>query len=167
MTFNELAAQAFVFYLAAFETNSAAMTFCLIELARNPKIQEKVQDEIDEVLSTQDVTYEAVLKLKYLDCCMLESLRKYPPVPVLSRECTKDYKIPNTDLVIRKGTDIKIPIMSLHRDPEIYENPHDFIPERFLDSPNGNSRLDEQKSLIFYSPFGDGPRHCIGKFSLN
>ncbi|CAG9802511.1 unnamed protein product [Chironomus riparius] len=162
LTFNELAAQAFVFFLAAFETNSAAMTFCLIELARNPKIQKKLQDELDEVYKTQDITYESLINLKYLECCMLEALRKYPPVPILFRECTKDYKIPNTDLVVRKGTDVKIPIMSLHRDPEIYDNPHDFIPERFLDSATGNSKLDNQKSAIFFSPFGDGPRHCIG-----
>ncbi|XP_070495511.1 probable cytochrome P450 6d5 [Chironomus tepperi] len=162
LTFNELAAQAFVFYLAAFETNSAAMTFCLIELARNPELQKKAQNEVDEVFQAFDVTYDAVKNLKYLEACMLEALRKYPPAPIHSRECTKDYKIPNTNLVIQKGTDIKVPIMSLHRDPEIYENPHEFIPERFLDSPTGNSKLDDQKSAIFYSPFGDGPRHCIG-----
>lgn len=163
LTFNELAAQAFVFYLAAFETNSAAMTFCLIELARNPEIQKKVQQEVDEVFGTEGVTYDSVIKLKYLECCMLEGLRKYPPVPFLTRICTKDYKIPKTDLVVPKGTDIKIPIMSIHRDSEIYENPHDFIPERFLDSSTGNAKLDDQKSAIFYSPFGDGPRHCIGE----
>jgi hypothetical protein len=57
--------------------------------------------------------------------------------------------------------------MSIHRDSEIYENPHDFIPERFMDSPTGNSKLDNQKSAIFYSPFGDGPRHCIGEYSCD
>lgn len=162
-TFEELAAQAFVFFLAAFETNSGAMTFCLFEIAKNPRIQQKLQDEIDQELANGEMTYETIKNLKYLDCCLLEALRKYAPVAIHMRECTKDYKIPDSDLIIRKGTDIKIPIMAIHRDPEIFENPLEFKPERFINSQTGNADLDSGRSKIFYSPFGDGPRHCIGK----
>lgn len=158
LTFNEIAAQAFVFFLAAFETAGSAVTFCLFELARNPKIQQKVHEEIDKVLNSQEVTYDSVKSLKYLECCILEALRKYSPVPLLSRYCTADYKIPNTDLVIAKGTVLQIPAFALQRDPSVYENPLEFRPERFIDSLTGNAKV---KGLTFLS-FGDGPRHCIG-----
>lgn len=158
LTMNEISAQAFVFFLAAFETAGSAVTFCLFELAKNPEIQQKVHEEIDKSMNTEEVTYDSVKSLKYLECCILEALRKYPPVPLLSRYCTADYKIPKTDSVIAKGTVLQIPAYALQRDPDVYENPLEFQPERFIDSPTGNAKV---KGLTFLS-FGDGPRHCIG-----
>lgn len=157
LTLDEVSAQAFVFFLASFETSSSAMNFLLIELLRNKKIQRKVQDEIDETFATQGVTYESVKNLKYLEACLLETLRKYPPVPILTRQCTSDFKIPDSDLVLPKGIDVSIPVFALHRDPEIYDDPLEFKPERFLDDPTGNGRAEG----LFYIPFGSGPRHCI------
>lgn len=49
----------------------------------------------------------------------------------------------------------------MQRDPDIYDNPLEFKPKRFLDSPNGGGKL---KSGIYYAPFGDGPRNCIGEY---
>ena len=69
LTMDVIAAQAFVFYLAGFQTSSATMTFCLYELAMNPDIQERVRNEIDNVLDRHDgnITYEAISEMEYLD----------------------------------------------------------------------------------------------------
>lgn len=137
------------------------MSFCLFELARNPESFRKVQEEVTRVIKAagpDGITYEMLDQLPYLEACIYETLRLYPPVPFIFRSCLKDYKVPETDLVIPKGTSVFIPLMGLHRDPEIYENPLEFRPERFLNSTTGNGN----SKGLFYMPFGDGPRICIG-----
>lgn len=179
LTIDQVAAQTFVFFVAGkiilkssthivtsalnlgFETSSSTMSFCLYELAKNKKLQQKAQQEIDRVFGAagQDgVTYDMLGDLKYMECCIDETLRKYPIVPLHFRKATREYKVPDSNLTIPNGTEIMIPVLGFHRDPEIYDNPMEFIPERFIDSPHGGGKV----AGLFYTPFGDGPRNCIG-----
>lgn len=138
------------------------MFYCLFELAKNQDAQQKVQNEIDAVykkMGKDGVTYDTMAEMKYLECCIDETLRKYPIAPTLVRKCTKDYIVSGKEgLIIPKGTSIFIPTLGHQRDPEIYENPLAFKPERFFNSPHGKGNAKG----LFYLPFGDGPRSCIG-----
>ncbi|XP_053670570.1 probable cytochrome P450 6a14 [Anopheles nili] len=158
LTQNELAAQAFVFFIAGFETSSTTMNFCLYELAMNPEIQERLREEINQAVDENDgqVTYEMVMNNQYLDNVINETLRKYPPVESLSRVPMYDYTIPGTKLVIPKDTFIQIPVYAMQHDEEFYPEPERFNPDRFLP--------EEVKKRHPYTflPFGEGPRVCIG-----
>ncbi|XP_031346448.1 probable cytochrome P450 6a13 [Photinus pyralis] len=158
LSLEEIAAQAFVFFLAGFETSSTTMTFCLYELAANLDLQQKVRDEINQVLKSHNgkITYDAIMEMKYMNQVIDETLRKYPPVAFLTRQCVKDYVVPDQDVQIEKGTMVLISVLGLHRDPEYFKDPEKFDPERFS---------DENKHGIApftYIPFGEGPRLCIG-----
>lgn len=158
LTINQVAAQVFVFFVAGYETSSTLMSFCVWELARNPEIQVKVHQEIDSVLSNYGgaLTYEALADMEYLECCMEETLRKHPPVSFLNRECTKTYRIPETDVIIDKGTAVVVSLLGMHRDPQHFTQPTEFKPERFSSDEQSN---EFNKA---YFPFGGGPRLCIG-----
>jgi len=91
---------------------------------------------------------------------VIETLRKFPSATTLLRECTKDYKVPESDYVIEKGTAVMISVWGVHHDPSHYPDPEKFDPDRFL--PEERAKRDQYCFL----PFGEGPRVCIGKRTL-
>lgn len=117
------------------------MNFCAYELSKHPHIQKKLHQELDSLVKSgnvNDLTYEVLNSMKYLDWCIDETLRKYPIVPILSREATRDYNFAGTKYKIEKGTPITIPVLGIQRDPKIYDNPMEFRPERFANSSTGS-----------------------------
>ncbi|XP_046751463.1 cytochrome P450 6A1-like isoform X2 [Diprion similis] len=161
ITMLEGAAQVFVFWLAGFETSSSAATHCLYELAINQDIQKRLADEISQILEKfGGITYESLAAMPYLHKVVSETLRKYPSVPILNRDCNQDVQLPGINLSITKGTAIVIPLLGLHMDPEVYPEPDKFDPERFNDDNIA------RRHRYAYLPFGEGPRICIGELSL-
>ncbi|CAH1395676.1 unnamed protein product [Nezara viridula] len=153
LTDNLLAAQSFAFFLAGYETTSTTLYFTCYLLAKHPEIQERARKEVQEIKAKYgQFTFESLKELKYLNYCILESMRMYPAVPSVIRECTKDCTLPD-GAVIEKGITIIVPIMSIHLDPNNYPEPMKYKPERFENPPASGT----------YLPFGDGPRYCIGK----
>ncbi|PSN36236.1 Cytochrome P450 6l1 [Blattella germanica] len=102
----------------------------------------KVIDNDDEIFDENEV---------------FETLRKYPPLPVLDRTPNIDYTIPGTDVILEKNTPVYISLMGLHNDPEVYPDPDDYDPERF------NVDNKRARHPFMYLPFGEGPKYCIGK----
>lgn len=67
----------------------------------------------------------------------------HPPLLILNRECTKDWKIPGTNAIIKKGVQLTVPAYALQTDEKYYPNPDQFIPERFnADNLAGKSFVD-------------------------
>ncbi|XP_056633285.1 cytochrome P450 6k1-like [Diorhabda sublineata] len=153
---NKLAASAFQFFVASFETTSATISFTLHELCVNEEAQRRLRTEINEVVEKfGGITMESLKEMRYLDMCINETLRKYPVLPYLDRVCTLDYTIPGTDIQIEKGRGIMIPMYGLHMDPNYFPEPSKYDPERFAYK---NSNMNE-----IHLPFGGGPRNCIGE----
>ena len=153
-----MAAQAFVFFVAGFETSSITISNFLYELALKPSIQDKVRAEIKEVLRKTNgvITYDCLSEMKYLDAGFQETLRKYPVVLYLSRMALSDYTFSGTKVSIPKGTKVFVPSYGIQHDPEIFPEPEVFNPDRFTDGSAAT------RHPMHFLPFGDGPRNCIG-----
>ncbi|XP_016974115.1 cytochrome P450 6a8 [Drosophila rhopaloa] len=159
LTIEEILAQAFIFFIAGFETSSSTMGYALYELAKNPDIQEKVRAEVEEVLQehNQKFTYECSKSFKYLNQAINETSRLYTIVPNLDRVANKRYVVPgHPEFVIEAGQSVIVPSSAIHHDPTIYPEPLEFRPERFSPEESAN------RPSVAWLPFGDGPRNCIG-----
>lgn len=154
LTIDQCVAQVFVFFAAGFVTSSSTASFCLYELAKNPELMKRMVEEIDEEMkkTNGEVTYDSIHGMEFLDLCISETIRMYPALPILNRECTQDYPIPGSHLTIKKGTSIIISLYGIHRDKKYFPDPDTFMPDRFV-----TKDFDE----MAYIPFGDGPRKCI------
>lgn len=85
-------------------------------------------------------------------------MRLYTAVPVLNRSCLEDYPIPgHPNYTIKKGMNVLIPVLPIHRDAEYYDKPNEFNPDHFL------PQKCKERDSVLYMPFGEGPRNCIGQ----
>ncbi|KAH8355098.1 hypothetical protein KR093_005418, partial [Drosophila rubida] len=163
LSFEELAAQAFIFFVAGFETSSTTMGFALYELALHQNIQDKLREEIRQVLGkhNNEFSYENIKEMELLEQVVMETLRKYPVLAHLTRKTNSDYSPDDPKYYIEKGSAVVIPALGLHYDPDIYPEPEKFKPERFTEA-----EIQARPSCTWL-PFGDGPRNCIGsRFGL-
>ncbi|XP_068971333.1 cytochrome P450 6k1-like [Bombus flavifrons] len=155
---DDLVSQATIFFIAGFETSSTTISYTLHELALNPDVQKTLRAELQDALAKTDgkITYDMVMTLPYLDMVISETLRKYPPLAFLDRVALADYKVPNFDLVIEKGTPIFISNVGSHYDPRYFPNPEKYDPLRFTEEAK------KARQNFVYFPFGEGPHTCIG-----
>jgi cytochrome P450 len=153
MSVKQLIDEIKILFIAGHETSANALTFTLYLLGRNPEIQQKVSDEILEIEAQTENVTEQLQKMTYLNAVINEAMRLYPPAWITDRQNVEDDTIGPYHL--KKGTLIGVSFYELHRNPKYWENPEEFIPERFL---------GEQKkhSMQYFYPFGAGPRMCIG-----
>ena len=115
--------------MAGFETTATALTFLTYCLAVDQAIQDKLRQNIEEVMQGRDeIDYEAIAEMQYLDQCVNEALRLYPPVSRTERECNEDWEYKG--LKVEKGTLISIPTYAIQHDPEFWPNPEVYDPDR-------------------------------------
>ncbi|KAK5926337.1 hypothetical protein CgunFtcFv8_021920 [Champsocephalus gunnari] len=157
---HEILSQAMIFLFAGYETSSSSLSFLAYNLAINPHIMKRLQEEVDSTFPNKGpVEYQALMEMEYLDGVINESLRLYPIAPRLERVAKATVEI--NGLVIPKDMVVIVPTWTLHRDPDLWPEPEEFKPERFSKENKGS--IDPYT----YMPFGAGPRNCIGmRFAL-
>ncbi|XP_021342534.1 cytochrome P450 3A2-like [Mizuhopecten yessoensis] len=153
LTFDEIVGNAELFFAAGYETTALTLTMNAYNLATNPECQERLRQEIVEKIGSEKIDSENVTKLQYLDKCINETLRMFTPALRIDRVCVKTTKV--KDITIPAGMTVTVPVYAIHHDPEVWEKPDVFNPERFSASERAN------QDPLDFMPFGYGPRSCI------
>jgi len=142
------------FFIVGQETSALALTWALYLIGSHPETQQRILEEIHDILGNKDVKFEHINQLKFVNAVLNEALRLFPPIPILGREAISNTLVLDTEIM--KDDIVVIPLYVMHRSSVYWDNPNSFDPDRFLREP----KL-ERNSLQF-KPFGDGPRVCIG-----
>ncbi|KAF7277733.1 cytochrome P450 4g15 [Rhynchophorus ferrugineus] len=143
------------------DTTAAGSSFFLCQMAAHPDIQERVVQELDEIFQGSDrpVTFADTLEMKYLERCLLETLRLFPPVPIIARQLQQDVRLASDPkLVLPAGATIVVAQFKVHRSQEQYgPNADVFDPDNFLPERASN------RHYYAFIPFSAGPRSCVGR----
>ncbi|CAH1441485.1 unnamed protein product [Lactuca virosa] len=144
-------------FVAGTDTTFISLVWSMSELIRNPRVMEKVQQEVTEIAQGRSMILEKDLeKMHYLKAIIKETLRLHPPLPLLlPRESIQDVKVMGYD--IPAGTQAFVNVWAIGRDPTVWEEPEEFRPERFF-----NSSTDYKGLHFEFLPFGGGRRGCPG-----
>ena len=139
------------------DTSSNTVEFAMGEMMKNPKILEKAKEELCAVVGEQRMVEEShIQSLSYLKAVMKETLRLHPILPLLIPHCPSETTVVS-NYTIPKGSRVFVNVWAIQRDPNEWENPLVFDPERFL-----NGKFDFSGSDFRYFPFGSGRRNCAG-----
>jgi cytochrome P450 family 6 len=152
-----LISQAYILFFAGFDSISIGLSSVINNLVKNQDIQDKMISEIDKALQSTNgkITYETIQNVDYVERVIQESGRYNNLFSSHERMCTKDYQVPDTNIVIPKGRMVKIFFNNIENDEKNFLNPNNFDPDNFLPENNYNK--------FAYMVFGQGPRACPAK----
>ena len=161
LTDQEIQDEVDTFMFEGHDTTTSGMCWTLYCLAKHPEHQDKVREEVRNVLMGRDwLEYDDLKELKYTQWCIKEAMRLYPPVLFIPRQTSESLELDGH--VIPKGMPVAINVRSLHRNADTWENPNEYDPLRFHPSNT------EGRHPFAYIPFSGGQRNCIGQnFALN
>jgi len=155
MTSRQLRDEATTLVIAGSETTGNTIAWACYLLARHPQVQERLQQEVDQVLAGADASYEALGALPYTRAVITEALRLYSPVWILPRRATADVELGG--YLLPAGSRIVFSPYALNRDARIHRDPDQFDPGRW----SADYTRTDMRATFF--PFGQGIRNCIGE----
>ncbi|XP_065169727.1 cytochrome P450 4C1-like [Atheta coriaria] len=154
---SKLVPELITFIFAGVDTCSSTFSYLCICLSLYPEIQEKVYQEICQVVGDRPFHHSDYQRLHYLHMVIKETMRIFPTGPIIHREVSDDVKI--GDYVFPKDSILHVNIINVHRSSKYYKDPLYFDPERFApDSEDVKTR-----HRFAYIPFSGGKRNCIGE----
>uniref|UniRef100_A0A348G629 Cytochrome P450 1 n=1 Tax=Odontomachus monticola TaxID=613454 RepID=A0A348G629_ODOMO len=141
------------------DTTAAGSSFALCVLGSIPEIQARVHEELDSIFGDSDrqCTFQDTMEMKYLERVILETLRLFPPVPMIARKLNEDVRIVTGNYVIPKDATVVLGQILVHRLDKHYPNPLVFNPDNFLPEKM------QQRHYYAFIPFSAGPRSCVGR----
>ncbi|XP_027343807.1 flavonoid 3',5'-hydroxylase 2-like [Abrus precatorius] len=147
-------------FTAGTDTSSSIIEWALAEMLKNPNIMKRVHEEMDQVIGKGRRLQESdIPNLPYLQAVCKETYRKHPSTPLnLPRVSAEPCQV--NGYYIPKNTRLSVNIWAIGRDPNVWENPLEFNPERFLSGKN--AKVDPRGNDFELIPFGAGRRICAG-----
>ncbi|XP_063441953.1 cytochrome P450 10-like [Mytilus trossulus] len=143
--------------VSATETTTTSSLWILYSLAKNHEVQEKLYQEINNLLPNKEpITPEILSQLSYLKAVVKETFRLYPITFATSRHIDDDLEVNN--YIIPAGTHVQGNLYAMYHDPKLYPDPESFKPERWLDG-----EMDRKLKSLSNLVWGHGARMCIGR----
>ncbi|XP_008240968.1 PREDICTED: cytochrome P450 93A3-like [Prunus mume] len=156
--------KAFIMNIFAAGTDTSAITteWALAELINHPEVMKKARQEIDSIVGKNRLVQESdISNLPYLQAIMKETLRLHPTSPLIARESTEACNIVGYEIPAK--TRLYVNVWAINRDPNHWEKPLEFKPERFMTEEGSlKSQLDMRGQHFHMLPFGSGRRGCPG-----
>ncbi|CAH8352722.1 unnamed protein product [Eruca vesicaria subsp. sativa] len=161
ITRNDIKAFFVELLFGAIDTSSTTILWTMAEIINNPNVLEKLRKELDSVVGKTRLIQETdIPNLPYLQAVVKETLRLHPPGPLLPREFQKECEIGG--FYIPEKTRLVVNVYDIMRDPDLWEDPLKFMPERFLASSKSGQEDERKEKVLKYLPFGSGRRGCPG-----
>ncbi len=162
----EIKDEALTFVFAGHETTGNLIAWTMYVLMTNEKVLEACREEVDRIFPNgAELTHEHINGLVVCEGVLQETLRLYPPVPFVSRQCIREHYIGREgqrQIRIPVGAKISVNTYTLHRREEYWPRPNEFDHTRWMRDPI--TKLKPKLAHPFcYLPFAAGPRNCIGQ----
>jgi cytochrome P450 len=154
MTDEQVRSEVLAFLLAGHETTAIALTWTWYLLAAHPDVQQRVREQIDQVVADRAPVLADLPQLTMTQMVIDEAMRLYPPIWAVPRQAIEDDEIGGFE--IPAGSTVLVSQFVTHRHPDVWEEPDTFIPERFT------AERVAARPKGAYFPFLSGPHQCIG-----
>jgi cytochrome P450 len=151
MTDSEIRDELVTLLIAGTESTTVAIEWAVRDILTHPAVHERAAEEIHAATNGESITPEVLADLKYLEAVITESLRLHPVLPWVARKLTADFQVRGT--AFAKGTVLAPSIYLVHQRKDLYPDPGQFRPERFL---------SKKPDPFTWFPFGGSNRRCIG-----